>query len=1476
MSIRNKVKEILETRWKDLKNPTNLLSVYEIEKQTNKGYNGRQLLELFQNCEDEGASTVRIFLETETQTLKISNDGAKSFSFKGYRSIFYPGLSAKVSSGYIGNKGLGFRSIINWSNEVSIISNGFKIVFNENFKEDILANKLGYSENDLKEIRKERNFKDNVFPIPFLNSCKIDDLDLDHAYTTTIEIKYKKEKEADIVKQLESISEKTLLFLKNINTIQIEGDVLENTISVKRRKIDEYHSEITHEGEIFYVISDDGIVDESLVEDRESNEPKRYSVKIAYNNDLSFSDEVMYNYFKTQIPFELPFVVHASLELDQNRNHSTESKINDFVLEKLFQLHLRFIEVLKNRLDKSWLPYLSINNNDFDVYRPYSDLIDDYWEDFKVYPTLCGEYHTKEIAKDLGNGIAKFMEENYLHNHYRHQIIYCDLEADPNQYIDRPDDYEKIIEKIAVNLKDRQRAEYVKLLLKEYPDQKFSVLIDEKGQIIHAEDYVFTNKTSKNSELKVPVYSHIRFLNSELYKALISELELTEERNKGRVLKDRLEEISNVQSFEPQTVIDKIVFETKNFLVEAEDKQEILKEFYQTLFHNYQYRGENPLIIFSSVPCLNRRNKVKNINELVLSSEFEIGKKSKDFFPDLYNQNQIICELNKLGLENQDIDEVEEFLKWLGVNQFTIIHKLNSDIPEDYIEYIGNEHSSNITSYTLYSALNLEKIINSPKYDINQIVALISLDEQIKNIFSNFNSTYSNRESLSYSFRGTKYISNFENFIFYSISKTYNVGNYLITNKRSIWFNPFIIDYDYLKSINPSLEKNEVDRILKFLGAKQDFNQLDIEYLKEQTQILADKENHKGAQVFYKSLVSHYRENEEEILNANLYARVGNDIKVKNAGQIYYSDRIQLPESLTTKFPILYYPSRSGGTKAIELFGLKNLNELNLKMERMRSNELISPEFQIFLQEIKPFILAFRLDKITKEDVKKNQVQLLNKLKINCCEDLICSLEDQKFEIAPFDYIYINDEFYLNIPADINLTDLRKNKQFRDNLSDIFLKVFDTQDEKKTFETIIIQSKDDNLYDINNDLAEGILEEAKILLGEISIRLSIWTAIFDLKEIEVHEHLDDNNLEEMINQFFPTLDKDLFFISDDNLDQLRRIKGVFDFLGVDLIEYNSSSEYKISFDKLYNQEFKKYYSRIKKSLKDQIWDYLSSKEVAFQKQFIKWLYKIEHLFDNLEFKESVSNYDFEEIIISELSKEFPSVKFELNNDQYQHYNFIHRKNISMLSEDEELELRRDEVLNSLSYFQGQLEFIKSELIKLNVNEDEAKCDDFNINDTGTGDLVQDFEIQLGNQEEEGRSPQGPWLGDNRELNPNQKKKLGNKVEKIVEEYLLSRPDLYSQVEHLAKTNEGEHYDLRYYDAVEEKTKYVECKFYNGASFIISREEKKFADDNVDQFEIWLVNKDSKIFRIKDITLLGELKPVSYRVNLKLNEYAISN
>lgn len=1480
IDVKRQVEAIMRKRWEELRNPKNLLSLNSLEKQTNQGYNGRQLLELFQNCEDEGASKVRIYLDTKNQILEISNDGIKPFSVKGYDSIFYPGLSSKVSSDFIGNKGLGFRSIINWANKISIISNGFALIFDSALKRDILLNKIGYTEQELSVIRKERNLKDNVYPLPLLNCCEIEDYINNQAFTTTISINYKAEYEEGIKEQLKSISEKTLLFLKNIETIEIEGDFLSKTIFVSRKQIAENRFEINHDGNIYYVISADGIVDESLIEDKDSSQPKKFSVKIAYNDDLTFKDKVLYNYFKTQIPFELPFVAHASLELDQNRNHSTRSKVNPFVLKKLFQLHLELVEDLKHKHTKSWLPFQSINKDNLNVYEPYLILINKYWNCLEIYPILSGHYVNSSIAKNLGNRIARFIANNKLEQLCAEQIVFCNLPITPQQYVKKPENYKEIIERLAVGLTVQQRARFVSLLLDIYPGERFQVLIDEKGEPIKTGDFVYTDKTTENKDLQVPSYSSIRFLNSDLYRELIVQLKLQTATHKSRSLKDRLETISDVYSFEPQTVIKKIISETENYLKKAEvNKNVIIKEFYKELFFNYKLRGDNPDLDYDGIiPCLNQANEVSDIKYLVLSKEFEIGQLSFNILGELYDDSDTIAPIADLGLQNQDIQKVEMFLKWLGANPFTIIEKLNRGVSTQYLSFCKKAYGQTIRSYNLYSIKNLGRILNQGSTSINQVLCWLSLDERLTKIFTNFTKSYSSEERLSFIYYSKqRNVGSFENPIFYQITEFFEIKNYLITNKKQEWFNPFKVDYDYLLAKNEKLDKFEVDRILVFFGAKKDFNDLAINYLKTKTQELANRNNEKGSQVFYKSLVGHYKENGEQILDAKLYARVGDEIVVKKASEIYFSDRIQLPDSLTRKFPVFYYPSRSGGSRAIKMFGLKDLNALDLKIEKKIPNHFIADAFQKFIKEIKPFILAFRLDKITKEDVKNGQVQLLNKLKLEVCSNLVCSIDNEVFSIEPYNYIYTNNTFYFNLLNGSTIADLKQKKIFRDNLSDVFLKVFDTLDEKKTFETIIMQSREDNIYDLKNELADGILEEAKILLGEISVRLSIWKTIFILKNIYIPRDLNENNIEAYIIQHFPLIEPQMLFNSDDNFEELSKIRGCFQNLNLDIERYNEISDYKLSFDLLYTKELSTFYENHKKKIKNQVWYHLTKSTRELQANFIKYLHQIETLLNDFSLDQNKNCYNITNEIVNILNNKLGFIEFDFEDDKHLDYDLIENKNSKEFNEDEKHQIRKDELLNSLNYFEGNIDYIKKKLSEKNIQAIEEKEPQFNLNLNEEPELVEDFEFENITESQEPQN-NGIWLGatkgSSNGLSDTQKKKLGNSVEEVIRKYLLSKPNLYSKVELIAKTNENAHYDIKYFDNKASEMKYIESKYYNGFSFDLSEPEREFGYKNAKQYEIWLVNKQSKIFAIKDINMLGKLKPLKYRVKIKLKEYAV--
>lgn len=1468
--IKSQVETAITERLKDFKNIKSLKSLYKIESDTNKGYDGRQLLEMFQNCEDEGASIVEIFFDSENKILRISNDGEKSFSLKGYDSLLYPGLSSKVSSGYIGNKGLGFRSIINWAEEIRIMSNNFILEFKEEYKKKVLLEDLQFSEEALDEIRKERGYKSDIYPMPFLNCGKVLDEDIHQSYTTSIEVKYKEGFEQDIIKQIEGISEETLIFLNNLNTVIFSGNKFNHTIEVERKSV-KNHNIVISQGKKYYVIEDEGFIDPDFTRENNSIYDKKYTVKIAFSDNLELKGNYLFNYFKTQIPFEFPFIAHASLELDQNRNHATEAKENEFVFNKLFQLHLKLIEILKEKYHKSWLPYRTIATEDYNVYQTYESIVCNNWEQISVYPTFNGNYLKKDDASYISNNIADFIDRNQIFNNATNNIVVkCDDSLQALKYINQVDDITSVIENIAVDLGIKERAELIKIILDEFKEKKFSVLIDESNSTIESTDFVFTDKTQANKDLKVPSYSNISFINSDLYASLVDILEIRELGDDvSRNMADVLSQISDVHSFEPQTVIKKIISETNNFLSGTEDKDAVIKEFFKVLFFNYRLRDNIPKLDYSStIPCLNQNGGIIDIKKLVFSSEYLIGKQTSEILGNIYGPENLLADPNRLGIIDTTI-EFEEFLSWLGVNDCFVFETLTSDVDSSYLLQAKRYTEwKDVSSYKMYNIVNLKSIFTDK--NVNNLILWFSKDKQIKEVFKNFTSGSSKDEVLLYN-KNKKTQPNFVNYIHYQIENRLNIKNYLISSKRSEWFNPFIINYEFLQEKNPLLEKKEVDRILRFFGAKDSFTDLDINYLGYKLEDLADKKNYSGAQVFYKNLVAHYKVNGKTFSNPSLYAKKGEEIVVEKANNIYFSDRIILPPSVTNIFPILYFPSRAGGAQAIKLFGLNDLSNLNFVIENDPILHNIQDDFIHFLNEIKPFILSFRLEKLISQTVKEDQVRRLNSVEIYCCTEIECSIEGNSFSVQDFNYIVSNDIYYFKIPKNVSIEELRGNKFFADNLSDLFLKLFDIHDEKRLFETIIRQSNDDNLYDIQNNLGEGIYEEALLLLGQVSIRLSIWKAIFKVKNIEIPNDLNEHNLDDFVADNLTKIESKDRFYNHSSIEDLQIILNIFKKIDVDLEQFNKVSDIKISFHKIFESQLVEFYNSIKKNLKNSIWHILSEKERADQSQFLYLLKKIENLLNDSTISFNDLNPDLKAYVKKLIDQNFQINKPSLDFASDIEYDTIEINNNQLFSIEELSWLKKDVELESLKYFDNNVEYLKGKILELQ-KENKSKISTSStssIDKAKEPEVINDFAFDTSVGESSSSDSYSPWLASRGgELSDDDKKKLGTDVEIIVYQHLKKQTNV-SNVEHIAKTDEGLHYDITYYCLDTNKTKYVECKYYNGRSFILTADEKDFGFANSSQYEIWLVDSNSKIYPIKSIDALGVLKPKDYVINFRV-------
>ena len=162
-----------------------IISDYNNEIKTSNDYNNRQILELLQNAEDAKATEVEIVLDKEQKKIVIRNNG-EQFISKSIASLMISDNSPKAKWENIGNKGLGFRSVITWCDKVVIKSSGciisfsrdiaipfFKskrieelkkiesdtIILDELLQKNILINQagLGWNDEEIKEYNKSHH-----------------------------------------------------------------------------------------------------------------------------------------------------------------------------------------------------------------------------------------------------------------------------------------------------------------------------------------------------------------------------------------------------------------------------------------------------------------------------------------------------------------------------------------------------------------------------------------------------------------------------------------------------------------------------------------------------------------------------------------------------------------------------------------------------------------------------------------------------------------------------------------------------------------------------------------------------------------------------------------------------------------------------------------------------------------------------------------------------------------------------------------------------------------------------------------------------------------------------------------------------------------------------------------------------------------------------------------------------------------------
>ncbi|SMP89414.1 hypothetical protein SAMN06314019_10824 [Epsilonproteobacteria bacterium SCGC AD-311-C15] len=375
MSIEKKLiddikQEYLEEKNKKQNTIKNMWTQYQkMGKELSEGIYAEDnhfIYELIQNAEDTISieNTHSLEFELENEGLLVFNN-EMGFNEEQIKAICSFGQSTKAiekNEGYIGEKGIGFKSVFKITDKPAIYSNGYRFYFNR-FDESGTTTEyiIPYwiDDNILKQY--PLKFQNNTHTTLYLPFSK----DQKHENITKLR---------DGIKHIEPI---LLLFLKKLTNIKISesGKNVINTVktSQKDEQLDVINIQNKNITEHYYVFNKSIEVDSNLDEVKDKNGRRKNVFKreiiLAFPdlNKNKIKEDRIFSFLPTKLHSELEFIIQADFILQSGReNIAIDNDWNKWQFNEIEKfISYEIISALKNhtKLKLKYFNYFTRNGN---------------------------------------------------------------------------------------------------------------------------------------------------------------------------------------------------------------------------------------------------------------------------------------------------------------------------------------------------------------------------------------------------------------------------------------------------------------------------------------------------------------------------------------------------------------------------------------------------------------------------------------------------------------------------------------------------------------------------------------------------------------------------------------------------------------------------------------------------------------------------------------------------------------------------------------------------------------------------------------------------------------------------------------------------------------------------------------------------------------------------------------------------------
>jgi len=1023
----------------------------DAENEAKKDYKGRELFELLQNADDQGAEEVLFDVDISNSVLTVANTG-KSFSPEGYKSILLQSNSSKKSEEYIGNKGKGFRSILTWADEITIISNNIKLIFSDKISQQIL----------------QQNIKPNIVQnkqAAILAFCSINDTEYNEnqKWATQIIIKYKKDYLKDINNQLDFILKtKCLLeFLNNIKTLTVNNE------SVHKN---------TNDYEILSVVNEAFPPNCSFIE--KNDVYKKYQIKGLISDKIDFTKEPLYSYLPTNIYLNIPILFHVTFDLDSSRKRINNSDKNSFIFDRVIDyIEENIIQYTKRKC--SWYPYYLITYKDINIdientFGFYSKL-DNLKQKLNIIPCIDGKYRNINNVIFTDSAKSDFIEQLYKQIDLPKEFL-CIAKSIPDYigyFKERNANkismaaFSKLSKAlVGVNNEIEIRASLIKLFVEDIENSlpndwesssDETLLIDNNKQIIKYNQQIFTHRPQHDA-YELPSYTNITFLHDKLYKTLINKFDCQE--RKGRQLKQYLGKISQIEEYEASPLIEHIISDTRKIIANNPNNSiSNIKSMIKSIYSIWDESMDG--ITRVKVPILTDNLKIVDAENAFFDDSYKKGIFTKYVWGE-YIQNSeeysFILNKNSWGFQFEE-EKFTKLLERLGVK---------STFDENFLTD------------------NLQEIFEN--FNLTQIVLLCNFQPSI---FYN----YALKDN---------------------ISKICKIENYVLECKNMSFINAdYTLDINGLKN-EFNMCQSEIDRLLVSLGAKPRVEDLSMDAIKDiiVNKLKKYKPYGECAQTLYTLLIEKNMENKKSSNSKNNY-KIGESCYLysKNKenyfrnSELYYYDNKTIPAKFIEQYPIIDLPKRRGEKQVLDIFGVNTFKNLKFKVKNAKLQKSLTNEFKEYIETLTPLFTAYSATDVVdyEKKIKENRKEL-EKINYKLCSEisLLCNDNIYPQQIQDFEFINITDEntYYLKVPKHVESLKVLNNDykiEIGEFIAEVIAIAFKVSDGER-FSSIY---KDANILYSEKKFRENypskILDFAK-RENKFSVNESFWKRIYDLKK----------------------------------------------------------------------------------------------------------------------------------------------------------------------------------------------------------------------------------------------------------------------------------------------------------------------------------------------------------------------------------------